>query len=275
MGLPAPFVRQSAGFGFGVRPCSLSLRAAAGQLARPLPSLSRPSPASCRPRSHPIIAALSRGHALRPRSFAACAAASGFLAALGSFYPLRGAAAMSRVSRASARRALCLRFLLASFVLVAVCPPVVLGRFGLVCPFPAGSPAGRPSRGASRSPLRGCLRALPPPLPLSWSVGLAPLALLGSVGAPSCASPSAQRFAPDGAVFVPLSRGWLVFLPSVPPPASSLRCGCAPRFARKIRAPSRRSWCASPLPPFRGVGSAIGLSFVFISAVFSSLRSLR
>ena len=112
-----------------------------------------------------------------------------------------------RGSRAPpARRALCLSFLLASFLLPAVCPPWNLERIGLVCPFPAGSPAGRPSRGASRSPLRGCLRALPPPLPLSWSVGWASLPV-GRLGRRAlCASPSAQRFAPSG-LFLSRCRG--------------------------------------------------------------------
>lgn len=64
--------------------------------------------------------------------------------------------------------------------------------------------------------------------------------------------------------FCPAVAGLVSFSHFHPPPASSLRCGCAPRFARGTRAPSRRSWCASPLPPFRGVGSAVGLSFVYL-----------
>ena len=103
---------------------------------------------------------------------------------------------------------------------------------------------------------------------------------VGRVGFPPCRSaPSSRPLAllrrhsglPLRGCFCPAVAGLVSFSPFRPPPASSLRCGCAPRFARKIRAPSRRSWCASPLPPFRGVGSAVGLSFVFISGVLAPL----
>ena len=164
--------------------------------------------------------------------------------------PIRFAvrAQLSRVPRASARRALCLRFLLASFVLVAVYPPVGLGRIGLVCPFPALSRKLVRWRGASRSPLRGCLRALPPPLPLFGSVGWASLpvgrlrrrALLrSSVGTAVC---------PFGAVFVPLSRGWLVFLPSVPLPRPRF-AAVAPLGSRGKSALPRAALGVRPLSP--------------------------
>lgn len=77
---------------------------------------------------------------------------------------------------------------------------------GLVCPFPALSRRLVRWRVAGRPPLLGFLRLLPPPLPLFGSVGWASLPSVGSVGAPSCASPSAQRFAPSG-LFLSRCRG--------------------------------------------------------------------
>lgn len=182
---------------------------------------------------------------------------------------------MSRVPGGSARRPLCLRFLLASFVLVAVCPPLNLVRIGLVCPYRALSRKLVRWRGAGCPPLRGFRRALPPPLPLFGSVGWASLpvgrlrrrALLrSSVGTAVC---------PFGAVFVPLSRGWLVFLPSVSLPRPRF-AAVAPLGSRGKSALPRAALGVRPLSPhLGGVGSAVGLSFVFISEVLGSLRSLR
>ena len=161
---------------------------------------------------------------------------------------------MSRVPRASARRALCLRFLLASFVLVAVCPPVGLGRIGLVCPYRALSRKLVRWRGASRSPLRGCLRALPPPLPLFWSVVWAALPVGRLRRRALMRSSLGTAVCPFGAVFVPLSRGWLVFLPSVPLPRPRF-AAVAPLGSRWEPALPRAALGVRPLSPHLG-GSA-------------------
>lgn len=161
---------------------------------------------------------------------------------------------LSRVSGGSARRPLCLRFLLASFVLVAVCPPVGLEGIGFVCPYPALGRKLPFVRGASCPPLRGFRRALPPPLPLFGSVGWASLpvgrlrrrALLrSSLGTAVC---------PFGAVFCPASRGWLVFLPSVPLPRPRF-AAVAPLGSRWEPALPRAALGVRPLSPHLG-GSA-------------------
>lgn len=222
-------------------------------------------------RSHPIIAALSRGPGLRPRSFAACAAASGLLAALGSSYPLRGAAAIVAGPGRLGSPPSLFAFLACVLRACGCLPALELGayRFGLPVSRPLSQARSLARRGLSAP--AGLPSRAPSPAAALW---------VGRVGFPPCRSArSARPLArlprhsglPLRGCFCPAVAGLVSFSPFRPPPASSLRCGCAPRFARKIRAPSRRSWCASPLPPFRGVGSAVGLSFVFISEVLAPL----
>ena len=133
-------------------------------------------------------------------------------------------------------------------------PACFLVRIGLVCPYRALSRKLVRWRGAGCSPLRGFRRALPPPLPLFGSVGWASLpvgrlrrrALLrSSVGTAVC---------PFGAVFVPLSRGWLVFLPSVPLPRPRF-AAVAPLGSRWEPALPRAALGVRPLSPHLG-GSA-------------------
>lgn len=112
---------------------------------------------------------------------------------------------LSRVPRASARRALCLRFLL-PLLGVSCCswlPAVGSVGIGLVCPFPALSRKLVRWRGASRSPC-GLPSRAPSPAAALWvgrgrfppSGRLRRRALLrSSVGRAVC---------PFGAVFVPL-----------------------------------------------------------------------
>ena len=165
--------------------------------------------------------------------------------------PIRFAVAghLSRVPGGSARRPLCLSFLLASFLLPAVCPPVGLGRFGFVCPCPALSRKLVRWRVAGRSPLRGFLRLLPPPAAALW---------VGRVGFPPCRSArSARPLAllprhsglPLRGCFCPAVAGLVSFSPFRPPPASSLRCGCVLRASRGTRSLVWRSLVCVPSPP--------------------------
>lgn len=142
-------------------------------------------------------------------------------------------------------------------------------RFGLPVSRPLSQARSLARRGLSAP--AGLPSRAPSPAAALW---------VGRVGFPPCRSaPSSRPLAllrrhsglPLRGCFCPAVAGLVSFSPFRPPPASSLRCGCAPRFALGTRAPSRRSWCASPLPPFRGVGSAVGLSFVFISEVLAPL----
>lgn len=178
---------------------------------------------------------------------------------------------MSRVPRASGTARSLFEFLACVLLASGCLPALELGayRFGLPV-----------SRGFSRwSSLAGRESFAPAGLP-SRAPSPAAALLVGRVGFPPCRSARSARplrfslgtaVCPFGAVFVPLSRGWLVFLPSVPLPR--------PRFAAVASSALRGEparlcgalWCASPLPPFRGVGSAVGLSFVFISEVLAPL----
>ena len=170
------------------------------------------------------IAALSRGLGLRPHSFAACAAASGFLAALGSSWPLRGARAIVAGPGRLGSPPSLFAFLVCVLRASGCLPALELGvyRFGLPVSRPLSQ--ARSLAGGESSAPAGLPSPAPSPAAAFW---------VGRVGFPPYRSArSARPLAllprhsglPLRGCFCPASRGWLVFsLPSPSRVLASLR----------------------------------------------------